>query len=87
MGLIGLLIIPNKEIKHKKELFLWMLAMFLIANVFSFSGTLWDMAKFFAYMMVPVAVLCAGLLVQLFKKSVYQVGYNKFPAFILPSLI
>ncbi|MFQ5405752.1 MAG: DUF2298 domain-containing protein [Candidatus Micrarchaeia archaeon] len=62
LALIGLFAISNKEVRHKRVLFLWMLAMFLIPNLFSFSGTQWDMGKFFVYMMVPTSILAALVL-------------------------
>ncbi len=57
------------KFKGKKTLALWMLSMFLVANVFSFSGTLWDMAKFFAFLAVPAGILAAAFLEKIWENG------------------
>jgi len=50
------------EVKYKLFLSIWILTMFLIPNLVSFSGTVWDMCKFFAYMWIPVCILAAAII-------------------------
>lgn len=48
--------------KEKKILWTWMLALFMVPNLITLSGTQWDMTKFFAYMTLPASVLAAAWL-------------------------
>lgn len=64
-GLVALLAMAAlglTKIRDKALLALFALALFLVPNVLTLSGTQWDMTKFFAYMTLPLSVLAAAFL-------------------------
>ncbi len=66
----------------------WAWAMFLVANVFSLSGTHWDMAKFFAYMMVPLGILAAGFVFRVWEKGMkLAASFFVFASVLTPVLL
>ncbi|MFA6049143.1 MAG: DUF2298 domain-containing protein [Candidatus Micrarchaeia archaeon] len=75
LGMVFLMAIAAllfKPANAEKKWFLgtWMLAMFLVANTVSLSGTLWDMAKFFVYLAVPSSILAAAFLESIWEKGI-----------------
>ncbi len=60
--LLALAALASRNTKQRMFLGLWALACFVIPNVVSLSGTVWDMAKFFTYMWIPIGVLAAQFL-------------------------
>ncbi len=59
LAIVGL---KYAKIKHKRELALLGALCFAFPNLVSLSGTVWDMAKFFTYLSIPVGILAASVL-------------------------
>ncbi|PWB55627.1 MAG: hypothetical protein C3F06_02165 [Candidatus Methanoperedenaceae archaeon] len=57
--------------KHIFFLYSWLLAMFLLPNLVSFTPEQFDMYKFFHYMWIPVAIAAGGVIARLYDKKRY----------------
>lgn len=72
------------RVEKKFFLFAWIVSLFVVANVFSFSAVLWDMCKFFTFMWFPVCFLAACLVWRLPK---FFMPFLLFFSMLSPSLI
>ncbi|MCX9083540.1 MAG: hypothetical protein OIN87_01940 [Candidatus Methanoperedens sp.] len=59
--------------KHAFFIYSWLLAMFLLPNVISFTPEQFDMYKFFHFMWIPVAIASGGVLASLYDKKRYLI--------------
>lgn len=62
LTLTTLTLVKGSQLQHKKELVALGAFCFLLPNAVALSGTVWDMAKFFTYLWIPVGILTASLL-------------------------
>ena len=59
---LGVAAIFLAKSKRKKELVLIGAFCFILPNIVALSGTVWDMGKFFTYLLIPAGILAATLL-------------------------
>ena len=57
--------------KHAFFIYSWLLSMFLLPNLISFTPESFDMSKFFHFMWIPVAIAAGGVLARLYTKKIY----------------
>src|SRR5659263_430363 len=57
--------------KHAFFIYSWLLAMFLLPNLISFTPEPFDMYKFFHFMWIPVAIAAGGVLARLYDTKRY----------------
>jgi hypothetical protein len=57
--------------KHAFFIYSWLLAMFLLPNLVSFTPDQFDMYKFFHFMWIPVAIAAGGVIARLYDKKRY----------------
>jgi uncharacterized membrane protein len=64
---------PLVQRKHEFFIYSWLLAMFILPNVVTFTPYSFDMYKFFHFMWIPVAIATGGILGRLWDKKLYIV--------------
>ena len=64
---------PLVQRKHLFFIYSWLLAMFILPNVVTFTPDSFDMFKFFNFMSIPVAVAAGGILSKIWDKKLYVV--------------
>lgn len=64
---------PLVQRKHEFFIYSWLLAMFILPNIVTFTPDSFDMYKFFHYMWIPVAIATGCILGRLWDKKLYVI--------------